>query len=167
MVLTCDQLPSEILQDLLSRFGLTLLWVAKSQAIPGSFWGESEAGLIGNQVYVRNDTPLHSLLHETCHYVCMDAQRRAHLHTDAGGDYAEEDAVCYLQILLADYLPKVGRERLWTDMDAWGYSFRLGSSQAWFEQDAEDARQWLLNHHLIDVNNQPTWRIRESDWSLA
>ena len=29
------------------------------------------------------------------------------------------------------------------DMDDWGYSFRLGSTEAWFEADAEDARAWL------------------------
>jgi hypothetical protein len=38
-----------------------------------------------------------------------------------------------------------------SDMDAWGYSFRLGSTQAWFEGDAADARQWLLRRHLIDA----------------
>ena len=40
-------------------------------------------------------------------------------------------------------LPGVGRERLMKDMDAWGYSFRLGSTRLWFEQDAEDAKEWL------------------------
>jgi hypothetical protein len=29
------------------------------------------------------------------------------------------------------------------DMDAWGYSFRLGSTRAWFEHDADDARVFL------------------------
>jgi hypothetical protein len=24
-------------------------------------------------------------------------------------------------------------------LDAWGYTFRLGSARAWFERDAEDA----------------------------
>ena len=33
--------------------------------------------------------------------------------------------------------------RLMADMDAWGYSFRLGSARAWFENDAEDARRSL------------------------
>ena len=32
------------------------------------------------------------------------------------------------------------RARMWRDMDDWGYSFRLGSAQQWFEQDADDAR---------------------------
>ena len=36
------------------------------------------------------------------------------------------------------------------DMDSWGYSFRLGSAQAWFERDAEDARHWLLLRDVID-----------------
>ena len=35
------------------------------------------------------------------------------------------------------------------DMDAWGYSFRLGSTRDWFESDAEDAREFLMNHGLM------------------
>jgi len=58
----------------------------------------------------------------------------------------EENAVCYLQILLADKLEKVGCERMMVDMDNWGYSFRLGSTKAWFEGDAEDALQYLQAH---------------------
>jgi len=103
---------------------------------------------------------VHSALHEACHYVCMDDRRRLGLHTDAGGSYDEENAVCYLQILLADILPGVGRDRLLADMDAWGYSFRLGSARAWFEDDAADAREWLLGHGLIDAAGRPTWRLR-------
>ena len=34
-------------------------------------------------------------------------------------------------------------------MDAWGYSFRLGSTRAWFERDAEDARAWLAARSLL------------------
>ncbi len=49
---------------------------------------------------------------------------------------------------MADQLPGVGRDRLMQDMDAWGYSFRLGSTRAWFEGDAEDARQWLQDRGL-------------------
>lgn len=146
--------------DLLARFGLVLAVVEEGQPIPGSFWGDEEAGLIGTTVYVRPDTPVHSMLHEACHCICMDRARRAWLHTDAGGGYDEEDAVCYLQILLADYLPAVGREQIMRDMDAWGYSFRLGSTRAWFEQDAEDARAWLLEHKLINDEGEPTWQIR-------
>ena len=135
---------------LLARYGLTLALVAAEEEIPGSYWGDSEAGLRGDSLYARLDTPLHSVLHEACHYVCMSPERRAGLDRDAGGDDLEESAVCYLQVLFADELPHVGRERLFTDMDAWGYSFRLGSSRAWFAQDAEDARAWLLQHGIID-----------------
>jgi len=46
------------------------------------------------------------------------------------------------------------------DMDAWGYSFRLGSTRTWFERDAEDASQWLLAHGLVDDRKQPTWTLR-------
>ena len=135
---------------LLARYGLTLALVAAEEEIPGSYWGDSEAGLRGDSLYARLETPLHSVLHEACHYVCMSPERRAGLDRDAGGDDLEESAVCYLQVLFADELPHVGRERLFTDMDAWGYSFRLGSSRAWFAQDAEDARAWLLQHGIID-----------------
>jgi hypothetical protein len=54
----------------------------------------------------------------------------------------------------------VGRRRLCSDMDAWGYSFRLGSTQAWFEEDAADARQWLCEQGVIDVADRPTGRAR-------
>lgn len=138
-----------LLQRLLSRHGLSIRMVRPGEEIPGSFWGDEEAGLIGGDVVVRPDTPLHSLLHEACHYICMDDERRAGLDTDAGGDYDEENAVCYLQILLADEIPGFGRHRMMEDMDAWGYSFRLGSARAWFEQDAADAREWLLSRGII------------------
>jgi len=91
----------------------------------------------------------------------MDPERRAGLDTDAGGDDAEEDAVCYLQILLADQTPGLGRERMLADMDAWGYTFRLGSAAAWFESDASDARAWLHRRGLIDETGRPTWSVRQ------
>ncbi len=142
-ILLCQHIDLRHLQALLQRYGMQLTQVDDDQPIPGSFWGDSEAGLIGNTLFIRGDTPVHSALHETCHYICMDETRRSHLHTDAGGDYEEENAVCYLQILLSEQIPEMGMQRMFADMDAWGYSFRLGSAKAWFEQDAEDARQWL------------------------
>jgi len=145
---------------LLARYGLTLALVSVGEAIPGSYWGDSESGLRGDALYARLDTPLHSVLHEAAHYVCMTPERRAGLDRDAGGDDAEESAVCYLQVLFADELPHVGRERLFTDMDAWGYSFRLGSSRAWFEADAEDARSWLRQHGIIDSAGMLTGAAR-------
>ena len=147
------------LTDLCRRYGVELVIRAQHDELPGSYWGESEAGLRGNSLYVRPDTPLHSLLHELCHYVCMAPERRQALDRDAGGDDADESAVCYLQILLADQLP-LGRDRMLFDMDAWGYTFRLGSARAWFEGDAADARAWLTRERLIDAAGQPTFRIR-------
>ena len=153
-------LPDGVLDTLLGRYGLILEPVAAGSPIPGSYWGDSEAGLIGEHLFARPDTPLHSVLHEGCHYVCMDAERRAALHTDAAGGYDEENGVCYLQVLLAAELPGVGRQAMFTDMDAWGYSFRLGSSRAWFERDADDARLWLRGHGIIGVDGLPSWRLR-------
>ena len=160
-VLLCRDVDLTDVRALLAHYGLTLTAVPEGDAIPGSFWKDSEAGLVGMMVYARADTPIHSVLHEVCHCICMDSRRRRALHTDAGGDYDEENAVCYLQILLADLLPGVGRARLFADMDAWGYSFRLGSAQRWFEEDAQDAREWLLRERLINSGAQPNWRLRD------
>ena len=147
-VLRLADIDPAALRALFGCCGLSIEWVAPDADIQGSYWGESEAGLVGDTLYVRPDTPLHSALHEACHWLCMDAGRRRSLDTDAGGDDVEEGAVCYLQILLADRLPGVGRARLMQDMDAWGYSFRLGSAAAWFESDAEDAQAWLRSRGL-------------------
>ena len=135
---------------LLSRYGIDLALVAPNEVIPGSYWGESEAGLRVNRLFARLDTPIHSILHEASHYICMTPERRTGLDRDAGGDDPEENAVCYLQILLADEIAGFGRERMLADMDAWGYTFRLGSARAWFEQDAEDARAWLMQRGLLE-----------------
>jgi hypothetical protein len=145
---------------LLLKYGLELRLTVESAPIPGSYWGESEAGLIGATLFARPDTPVHSILHETAHYICMTPERRVGLVRDAGGDDAEESAVCYLQILLAEMLPGVGTERLCVDMDAWGYSFRLGSARAWFEQDAEDSCCWLQRHGILDAGRTLTWALR-------
>ena len=141
---------------LLDRYGLLLGLVAPDEVIPGSYWGDKEAGLKGDRLYARLDTPLHSVLHEASHYICMTPERRAGLDRDAGGDDLEESAVCYLQILLAGELRAVGRDRAFVDMDAWGYSFRLGSARAWFENDAEDARKWLRQHGVTDAGDRLT-----------
>jgi hypothetical protein len=146
------------LRSLLGAYGLELHCVGADREIPGSYWGECEAGLLGSRVIVRPDTPLHSALHEACHYICADDARRATLDTDAGGEVLEECGVCFLSILLASQLPGGGREQMFADMDAWGYSFRLGSARAWFEQDAEDARDWLVAHGVIDAGLRPTGR---------
>jgi len=134
---------------LLARYGLSLERVADGMPIPGSFWGEPEAGVIGEKVYARGDTPVHSLLHEACHLIVAAPDRRARIHTNASDSQAEEDACCYLQIVLADALPGAGSARVMADMDAWGYTFRLGSARAWFERDAEDAHVWLAERRLL------------------
>jgi hypothetical protein len=159
-VLTLADITIRACQDLLRPFGLTLALVPRGSEIPGSYWGESEAGLVGSTLYCRADTPVHSLLHEACHYICMDRRRRETLDRDAGGDYDEENAVCYLQILLAEYLTEVGAPRMAADMDAWGYTFRLGSARAWFEEDAADTCVWLKERDLIDNEGLVTWRVR-------
>jgi hypothetical protein len=147
-VLCVRDVAFDALAALLARHGMYLERVADGAPIPGSYWGEPEAGLIGSTVHARSDTPVHSLLHEACHLIVMPPERRAQVHTNATDSVPEEDATCCLQIILADALPGVGRERLMADMDAWGYSFRLGSAKAWFEHDAEDARTFLAERGL-------------------
>ena len=153
----CDQKP---IVALLKKYGLQLLITSDNQDIPGSYWGDVEAGLIANKVYVREDTPIHSLLHESCHYICMDKTRRDALDTDAGGDYDEENGVCCLQILLSNDLKEMGQSRMMKDMDQWGYTFREGSTKNWFQGDAVDAFAWLKKYQLIDDQHKPTYQLR-------
>jgi hypothetical protein len=142
-VLCCADLEPGALARLFAPWGVAVVEVAAGGDIPGSYWGEPEAGIVGSQLFVRPDTPVHSALHEGCHLVCMGAERRARVERDALGDELEEGAVCCLQVQLADRLPGVGAARLCADMDAWGYSFRAGSTRRWLEEDADDARAWL------------------------
>jgi hypothetical protein len=148
-VLVLSSIDISPVRAMLARHGLSLESVADGAPIPGSYWGESEAGVIGNVVYARRDTPVHSLLHETCHLIVAPAEKREHIDTDASDSQAEEDATCYLQIVLADELPGVGALRMCADMDRWGYTFRLGSAREWYERDAEDARAWLMQRGLL------------------
>ena len=144
-----DAVGFSVSEKLLARFDLQLHKVPAGVAIPGSYWGDTEAGVIGSTVYARDDTPLHSLLHEACHLIVLPLERRLAVHTNATDSIEEEDATCYLQIVLADEIPGVGRARLMADMDAWGYSFRLGSSRAWFEHDAAEAQAFLRARDLL------------------
>ena len=75
---------------LLARFGLSLVCCVGHHIIPGSYWGDDEAGLKGNSLYARGDTPLHSILHEACHYICVSDERRQRLDTNAGSDEARK-----------------------------------------------------------------------------
>lgn len=159
-VLLCGDISLQPLHALLERYGMEIKIINESDAIPGSFWQPPEAGLVGNTLFIRLDTPVHSALHETCHYICMDDERRKNLDTNAGGDYQEEDAVCYLQILLSDHITGMNQKRMLSDMDEWGYSFRLGSAKAWFDDDAEDALLWLEKNKLVH-QQQATFSLRE------
>jgi hypothetical protein len=149
-VLRLAEVDASAVASLLARYGLALRVVADDEPIPGSYWGESEAGLIGEVVYARAETPLHSLLHEAGHLIVLPRERRIHVHTDATDSVAEEDAVCVLQALLGDALPGVGAARILADMDRWGYTFRLGSAAAYVAADADAAWAWLQARGLVD-----------------
>ncbi len=159
-VLTIADVELDDLVSLLGHYHIRLHVQDDNELITGSYWGDSEAGIVGETVYVRRDTPVHSLLHESCHVICMTPDRRERLDRDAGGDDLEEAGVCYLQVVLADHISGVGRQRLMQDMDAWGYSFRLGSTREWFENDAEDARKFLINHRLLTECGEPVYALR-------
>lgn len=150
-----------VVAKLLQKYALNFERVAGDAPIPGSFWGAPEAGIMGATVFARDDTPVHSILHETGHIICMCEERRVSLTGNAGSDDLEESAVCYLQVVLGDYLPGVGRERLMRDMDDWGYCFRLGSTATWFSKDADDARQWLRGQSLLGTDDTPRWTLRQ------
>ena len=142
-VLRISEAGWSVLDAVWASAGLEIVRVPDGQIIPGSHWGDDEAGLIQRRLYARSDTPVHSVLHEGSHWLLMSKQRRDALHTDAKGSALEEMAVCYLQVLLSDLLPFMGRHRMFRDMDRWGYSFRYGSAEAWFKNDAEDALAYL------------------------
>lgn len=159
LVLRIRDIGWQPLIELLSPAGLQMKVVANDEAIPGSHWGGEEAGLIKHTLYARDDTPVHSVLHEASHWIMMSEARRAALHTDAKGSAVEEMAVCYLQILLSDLLVGMGRERMFLDMDRWGYSFRSGSALRWFSDDADDALAYLTQH-LSHAHGIPGLYIR-------
>ncbi len=155
------------LAAVVARYRLVLSRVRNDGVIAGSYWGAPEAGIVNRTVFARADTPVHSVLHETAHVVCMSPARRASLHTDAGGSDLEECAVCYLQVVLALELYQHDLTAVCADMDAWGYSFRLGSALAWFEHDAQDARAWLLREGLLDTAGAPVYRLRDAGLRAA
>ncbi len=159
-MLRLGQADRSAVSGLLAKFGLDLRLSEPGAKIPGSYWGESEAGLQGGTLLARLDTPLHSIFHEAAHYICMSPERRVGLDRDAGGNDAEENAVCYLQVLLAEQLRGCDRADAWRDMDEWGYTFRLGNARAWFEQDAHEARAWLQSAGIIDAVEKLTGRLR-------
>jgi hypothetical protein len=155
-----DALAAQPLRWLLARYAIDLVELGAAVQIPGSFWGAPEAGLAGSAVFARGDTPVHSVLHEAAHYVCMPSRRRLWLYRDAGGDPDEECAVCYLQVVWADYVTGYSQRALFDDMDTWGYSFREGGVRDWIAGDARHAREWLQVRELLDNRALPTWRLR-------
>ena len=82
-VLRVRDLPPGAADALLASHGLQLHFVDDAAPIPGSFWGEPEAGVIAHRVHARADTPVHSLLHEACHLIVAPVEKRATIHTDA------------------------------------------------------------------------------------
>ena len=147
-MLLLGQIDVAPLRALLAGHGIELALVADGAPIPGSYWGEPEAGLVGACVHARADTPVHSVLHEACHLIVQPPARRARVHTDA----TDCDGRGRRQLLPADRARRAPAQRRRGPPDGrhgpWGYSFRLGSTRAWFEHDADDARAWLAARGL-------------------
>lgn len=158
-VMLVDDLDFQVLSQLCSRFGVALSMADSAETIAGSFWGAPEAGIVGTCLNIRKDTPVHSLLHELGHIICASSERRASLHTNAGSDDREEAAVCYLQILLAETVEGVGRDRIMADMDAWGYSFPEGATSLWFA-NAVESLAWLAENGITDPGGALLFRLR-------
>lgn len=160
-VVTLRELGHSGVSELCARYGARLTLAADGAPIPATYWGEPEAGLDGDGLHARLDTPVHSVLHELGHFVCAPAERRRRLERDAGGSVEEECAVCYLEVALADELTGYGAARCLADMDAWGYTFREGSAAAWHAGDGRDARDWLVRRGLLDAGGRPSWRLND------
>ena len=112
--------------------------------------------MIGARVYARLDTPVHSVLHESAHFICMTPERRAGLTPMRAATMGKRTPCATCRSCWPDRLPNVGQDRICRDMDDWGYSFRLGSAAKWFAEDAEDTRRWLIGHGLIDGEGRIT-----------
>jgi hypothetical protein len=153
-MLTLGDIDETAVATLLGSHGIALARVPDGAPIPGSYWGEPEAGIIATTVHARGDTPVHSLLHEAAHLIVLPPERRSLVHTDATDSVEEEDAVLVLQVLLAAALPGVGAARVLADMDAWGYTFRLGSAAAYVRDDADAAWDWLQARGLVDADRR-------------
>ena len=67
-VLRIRDIDMQPVTQFLAEQNLSLMTVADDTDIPGSHWGDDEAGLIAGKLYARSDTPLHSVLHEACHF---------------------------------------------------------------------------------------------------
>ena len=78
-VLVVSDIAPDTLTQLLDRYGLTLVILDDDASITGSFWGDSEAGIVGRQVFVRRDTPIHSLLHEVLSLIHISEPTRLDL----------------------------------------------------------------------------------------
>lgn len=155
-------LDSASVKDLLNHYGIKVNRFDNDTDIPHSFWGNPEAGRLHEQLYIRGDTPIHSVLHEACHYICMPSAQRSVELVDAKGSAVEENATCYLQIILAAHIDGYSRSQILQDMDDWGYSFRLGSAYAWFTQDAYETKEWLIHKQIISPQEDPTWKLRST-----
>lgn len=147
-------------KDGLKGFGLEVVLVDEPLPIPFSYFGAPEAGLYRNYLFARMDTPVHSLLHEASHAICMGKERRIKLVADAEGEYYEENAVLYLQIVLGQGLGMTASD-MCADMDSWGYTFRLGSAWRWFNEEAQECLDQLINWGVLDQNGVLTGKMRD------
>ena len=108
--------------------------------------------MIGATVYARADTPVHSLLHEAGHLIVLPPERRAaRAYRRHRFGRRRRRGLRAAGRCSATRCRASAATRVLADMDAWGYTFRLGSARAYVEHDAADAWRWLREHGLVDA----------------
>ncbi len=142
-------------------YGARLERVPAGAAIPGSYWGDTEAGLdrqhrVRARRHARAFVPARALslhLHGRRAPCRARDRRRRHATTrsaasatcrccsPSGSTASAQRAAC----------------ATWT---RGATRFREGSARAWFDGDGAHARAWLLDHGLVDSAGQPTLRLR-------
>ena len=123
---------------LLARYGLAARARRRRRADPRQLLGRTRSRPDRPRVHARDDTPVHSLLHEAAHLIVLPperARRAYRRHRFGRGRRRRLRAAVAARRRPARRRPRA----LMADMDAWGYTFRLGSARAYFERDAEDA----------------------------
>ena len=166
---TSEYSPIEIIQPLiLGICGLLMAWVAKhcpsQRPIAFPFGGLALAFLIRELDYFFDlyliDNLWQVLAAIAGAFVITYTYRQRRRLKIAWGRIWPSPGIALLfagAIILFAYVRLVGHE---PDMDSWGYSFRLGATRRWFENDADDAVEWLLNHGLVDRAGLPTFKLR-------
>jgi len=142
----------------LDRYGLSLHLVAPDEVIPARI-GASARRADGIQIFARLDTAGAFGAARGRPFYLHDAGTARRLGYRCRRRSCGRECVCYLQIILAQSLPNVGRERMCRDMDEWAIRSGWEAPRSGSIQDAEDARDWLMRHGVLDSQSRPTYAV--------